>query len=324
MVRNRVRKTTRGSTPADVMLRAATEVMKDKHSCRATAKKYGIPHVTLSRYVKKLKKQEELGKVDINFASPTSGFVNVLSTSNALIVPTSATAEPSTSTAASATANSMVINTTDPVTAMSINFEVGYKKPRQVLNPEEEEQLVQYIMHASQIYYGLCPRELRKLAYNYAVANNKVIHESWVTKMEASKDWFNGFMKRHSNISIRVPESTSLARATSFNEKNVNDFFNNLQIVMMRYSFGPESIYNVDETGVTTVHKSIKIVAAKGTKQIGGMTSGERGSLVTICTAVNAAGTAIPPIMVLSRVIYKDHFVYDGPPGGTGASYQSA
>ena len=57
--------------------------------------------------------------------------------------------------------------------------------------------------------------------------NNKVIHESWVAKKAASKDWFNGFKKRHPNITIREPQSPSLARAMSFNEKNVNDFFNN-------------------------------------------------------------------------------------------------
>ena len=96
--------------------------------------------------------------------------------------------------------------------------------------------------------------------------NNKVIHESWVAKKAASKDWFNGFMKRHPNITIRVPQSTSLAHVMSFNEKYVNDFFTNFQTVMMRYSFGSESLNNVDETRVTIVHKSIKIVASKGSK----------------------------------------------------------
>ena len=153
--------------------------------------------------------------------------------------------------------------------------------------------------------------------------NNKVIHESWVAKKAASKDWFNGFMKRHPNITIRVPQSTSLTHVTSFNEKYVNDFFNNFQTVMMRYSFGPESLNNVDETRVTTVHKSIKIVASKGSKQVGGMTSGEPGSLVTICTAVNAASTAIPPMMIFPRVNYKEHFFRDGSLGCTGASHPS-
>ena len=53
------------------------------------------------------------------------------------------------------------------------------------------------------------------------------------------------------------------------------------------------------------------------------MTSGEPGSLVTICTAVNAASTAIPPIMIFPRVNYKEHFFHDGSLGCTGASHPS-
>ena len=53
------------------------------------------------------------------------------------------------------------------------------------------------------------------------------------------------------------------------------------------------------------------------------MTSREPGSLVTICTAVNAASTAIPPIMIFPRVNYKEHFFRDGSLGCTGASHPS-
>ena len=45
---------------------------------------------------------------------------------------------------------------------------------------------------------------------------------------------------------------------------------------------GPEQIWNVDETGISTVQKPRNVVAVKGLKQIGSVTSGERGSLVTM------------------------------------------
>ena len=89
---------------------------------------------------------------------------------------------------------------------------------------------------------------------------------------------------------------------------------------MMRYSFGSESLNNVDETRVTIVHKSIKIVASKGSKQVSGMTSGEPGNFVTICTGVNPASTAIPPMTIFPRMNYKEHFFRYCPLGCTGAS----
>ena len=47
-------------------------------------------------------------------------------------------------------------------------------------------------------------------------------------------------------------------------------------------------IYNMDETGVTTVQKPKHIVTQMGRKQVGSVTSGERGELVMVVCAVVA------------------------------------
>ena len=53
-------------------------------------------------------------------------------------------------------------------------------------------------------------------------------------------------------------------------------------------------ILNLDETGFTTVQKPGKIIAGKGDKQVGKVTSGERGELVTMCVAVTGTGSFLP------------------------------
>lgn len=57
----------------------------------------------------------------------------------------------------------------------------------------------------------------------------------------------------------------------------------------------------MDETGVTTVQKPNRVIAGRGFKQIGRITSAERGALVTMAVAVSAAGNSIPPFFVFPR-----------------------
>lgn len=161
---------------------------------------------------------------------------------------------------------------------------------------------------------------MRRFAYQLAQQYRCAHPEAWHCKKMAGKDWFSSFMERNPSLSVRRPQATSLSRSTSFNPTNVAQFFTNLSSIMGRYGFQPEAIWNMDETSTVTVQTPDKIIAAKGKKQVGAMTSAERGTLVTLAMAVNALGNSVPPHFIFPRKKYFDHFVRDGPRGCMGTA----
>ncbi|XP_072392501.1 uncharacterized protein [Diabrotica undecimpunctata] len=165
--------------------------------------------------------------------------------------------------------------------------------------------------------------KLRKLTYSYAATNRISYSPAWDKTKQAGRDWYRGFLDRNPTLSLKTPEATSLARSSAFNCHIVGTFFNQLTNVCTRYQFPPERIWSIDETGLTTVHKPAKIIAVKGSKRVGKITSAERGELVTVCTGINSAGSHIPPYMIFLRKNWQDRYLSHAPPGSNATTYPS-
>ena len=85
-------------------------------------------------------------------------------------------------------------------------------------------------------------------------------------------------MRRHPELSLRQPESISMAWAQCFNKPRVQDFFELLEGIYDREKLTPHRVYNMDETSLSTVQDGQrKVVGLCGKKQVGALTSQERG-----------------------------------------------
>jgi hypothetical protein len=74
-----------------------------------------------------------------------------------------------------------------------------------------------------------------------------------------------------------------------------------LEPVQNQYKFLPSRIFNVDETKLTTVQgqgRPSKIIALRNRKQVGTLTSAERGTWATAVICMNAAGAYVPPMLM--------------------------
>ena len=100
-------------------------------------------------------------------------------------------------------------------------------------------------------------------------------------KRMAGKDFFLAFKKRNPDLALRTSEAIRLMRAAGFNKPQVDRFYDLLKL-QEQFGFQASQIYNADEKGVSTVHKNDKVLSLKGRKQVGKLTSAERGRNVTV------------------------------------------
>ena len=195
---------------------------------------------------------------------------------------------------------------------------------KKIFSDEQEKEIVEYVQLMESRLFGLTVRDLRKLAYQLAVKND-IKHNFNAEEEMAGVDWAKGFLNRHSELlSLRRPEPTSAARAMGFNRVVVSQFFGLLCDQMDKHKFGPTRIFNVDETGITSVPKShSKIISLRGRRQVGCLTSAERGHTVTAVLCFSAAGQYVPPFLIFPRQRMKDGLLDDAPPGTAATCHPS-
>jgi len=119
----------------------------------------------------------------------------------------------------------------------------------------------------------------------------------------AGRSWFEAFRSRHPKLTFRTPQPLSYCRALCSNEETIGNFFSKLGAIYGKLDLftKPKQVYNVDETGVSIVHKPGKVLAELGRRNVYAVTSAERGKNHTVLVCVSASGFFIPLLMIYPR-----------------------
>ena len=200
-------------------------------------------------------------------------------------------------------------------------MEPAYRHSR-VFTNEQEGELKEYVLRCSEMFYGLTAVQTRELAFEMAQANG-VTPDKWKDNGIAGIEWLNGFLERHPELALRKPEATSLARCSAFNRHNVSAFFDALEEALTVANVNGHRIFNLDETGCTTVQRPPRVLARKGSKQVAQVTSQERGELVTMVGIVSATGMALPPVYIFPRKNMRESLMTGAPEGALGIPHQT-
>lgn len=159
-------------------------------------------------------------------------------------------------------------------------------------------------------------RTVRSIAYQFAVELN-LPHKFNTEEKLAGYDWLYSFMERNPNLSIRKAEGLSVARAQGMNRKDVKNYFDVLEKIIIEHDLTnkPQNIFNMDETGFSVNNEPGKVIGEKGAKVVQNITSCERGEHVTIVGACSAEGRFLPPVLIFKGVYKKDDWLEGLPPG---------
>ena len=163
-----------------------------------------------------------------------------------------------------------------------------------MLTEAEEEHLASYLIQMADMGFGLSHETVMCLAFKIVDATQQ---KRPFKDQKAGHVWFDGFLRCHPKLSIRLPMPLLYCRAQCANVDTINDFFRKLGAIYRHLNLisKPMQIYNCDETGVTVVHKPGKMVAEMGRHKVYAVTSGEKEKTHPILTCVSASAYVYCP-----------------------------
>ncbi len=168
--------------------------------------------------------------------------------------------------------------------------------PKSYLTREEEKELVDFLVNCSKMGYCKTRAEVLRIVEAVMKKKGRLLGDHHI-----SEGWWCRFRERWPEISLRRGDSFSMAREKMTSREVFKNYFDLLQETLDKYNLKdkPSQIYNCDESGLPLEHKPPRIVSAKGTRKVRQISSGNK-TQITIRGCCNAAGQAIPPMVVFS------------------------
>ena len=167
--------------------------------------------------------------------------------------------------------------------------------PQPYLTKNEETDLASHLLTASSIGYGKTRRDVRCIVESY------LKQKGTLKGTVISNGWWEKFLKRNPSLSLRSGDSTAGVRMDAITSDNLEMYFDLLRNIYDDFEFDkfPESIYNMDETGVPLSPQPPKIIARKGQKKVRYRTTGDKAQ-ITVIGCGSATGQAIPPFIIFA------------------------
>lgn len=180
--------------------------------------------------------------------------------------------------------------------------------PSRYLTDEEEEELVSFLLGCSSIGYPKTIMEVLALV-------QRILSSRGCPK-RISYGWWEGFKKRHPNVSLRSSSALTKPRLLASSRAVIDHYFDLLEETLSENGLSdrPYQIFNMDESGMPLAPKPPKTIHKKGSKIAVSLTSSTKDQITVVC-CVNAAGQCIPPMVIWDRKQLRPELTVGEVPG---------
>ena len=158
-------------------------------------------------------------------------------------------------------------------------------------------EIVEMIQEYSFLGFPLSGNEVRKIAFSFAEANGfegfSKVHN------EAGRKWFGFLLKRYPQLKVKeTVTNLSIAWVNATRKSSVLAWYKKYENVLKQLEItDPKYIWNIDKHGSEDMPKVKKVMGLKGIKQFQKQPD-KKPKQTTMLTYVNAAGFALPPLVI--------------------------
>lgn len=169
--------------------------------------------------------------------------------------------------------------------------------PPTVLSKKEEQNIVNWILQRAQTGSPVTKKELSDSVQCYL---NKQQETSVFTKNRPGKHWFANFKKRYPNLSVRIAQNFTLARA-SVDETNLREWFATVKTFLEDKNLldiSPTRVFDCDESSIMLSPQPDAVLAGKGVRAVYQISSSSDKECLTTLFMYGADGTRSPPMIL--------------------------
>lgn len=190
-----------------------------------------------------------------------------------------------------------------------------------VLSKEEEGHLSKWIVDLSTTGF---PVTKEQLLDSVALLIKKLKRPNNFKNGRPGRHWYEGFMTRHPEISIRMSQNLTSSRA-KVTEASIRNWFseidNYFKLNNISFQDDPRRVFNADETAFFLSPKGKSVLAKKGTKAVYNYANSDEKECLTTLITGNACGQLAPPMVIFAYERIPKHIILQMPEGwGIGKS----